>query len=76
MMSKAKPHFEQRTICLDCVLIIGSLSISEPKSEILKTFLETLKGLDAEILTTFKAIIYHTSKDCMKCASLEESVWE
>jgi hypothetical protein len=25
---------------LDCELIIGSLSISEPKSEVLKTFLE------------------------------------
>jgi hypothetical protein len=61
---------------LDCELIIGSLSISEPKGRISITFLETLKGLDAEILTTFRAIIYHTSKDCMKCATLEEPAWE
>jgi hypothetical protein len=52
-MSKAKPHFGQRTICLDSELIIGSLSMNESNGEILKTFLKTLKGFDAEILTTF-----------------------
>jgi len=44
-----------------------SLSLNQPLSEILKTFLEMLNQFNAEILTTLKTIKYRDSVYMKKC---------
>lgn len=51
-----------------------SLSLNEPISEILKTFLKVLRWFNAKILTNLKTVKY-TMQGYMKFVCKKESVW-